>query len=74
MNSLRPIIFQPKRNRGMFKSHDTVPTGAQGRKKLMIWAIPVTPPETMSFGYVKNRKPAAATVAPTMIFSQFKKE
>ena len=62
----RPKCFHAMRNSGTFIMMDIIPTG-KPVKWLMIIEIPVTPPETMLFGYMKNWKPTAYMAEPMKI-------
>ncbi len=52
---------------GMLMRIDSTPTGMPVSRR-MIWAMPVTPPETMLFGNVKNWNAAATSAEPTTSF------
>ena len=49
-SSLKPIYFQPSRNRGIFMAMVSIPTGRAGITWLITCARPVMPPSATSLG------------------------
>ena len=58
---------QPRQKIGILMRIDSTPTGMRV-SRWMICAMPVTPPETMLFGNVKNWNAAATSAEPTISF------
>ena len=61
-----PNFFPAMMKSGTFSMMLIAPTGSPVRR-LMICAMPVSPPDTMKLGFMKNWNPAALRAAPSAI-------